>query len=158
MATKKVLTFTPVVDTAIYASGDVMFIAQELSGVMNDTGGTANLISAVVLDKDNEKVTFDLLFFDSNPANTLGAINAAYALNDADFAKLMGRISVLNADYISSGTNSAEATYKNIQLLLKSAARSKSLWLVGVIRAGTPTFTAATDVKIQLGFEVDEAD
>ena len=152
----KVLTFTPVLDTAIYAAGDVMFIAQELTGVMNDTGGSAKLISAVVSDKDNEKATFDLYFFDSLPANSLGALNAAYALNDADFAKMMGRIAVLAADYVSSSSNSAEATYKNIQLMLKAASRSKSLWLVGVVRTVTPTFTTAGDLKIQLGFEVDQ--
>lgn len=152
MSAQKLLSFVPVLDTAIYASGDVMFVAKELAGVMSSSGGAARLESLVVIDKDNEKATFDLLFFDRAPASSLGALNAAYALVDADADNLLGRLSVAAADYVSSGTNSAEATYKNLQLMMKSASRFKSLWICGVIRSGTPTFTTASDLTLKLGF------
>lgn len=151
-ATYRVVSVTPAVDTAVYANADVLFISTEVPSAMVESGGSARLESVEVLDAGNQKVTFDLLFFDSAPTLSFGSLNGPYALNDVDLALVLGKVSVLNADYVSTGNAaSAEATYKNIQLMLKSGARSKSLYIGGVIRAGTPTFPAATNLTIRLG-------
>lgn len=151
-AAYRVVSVTPVLDTAIYANSDVMFVATEVPSAMLESGGAARLESVEVLDAGNQKVTFDLLFFDSNPTLSFGGLNGAYALSDTDLPLVLGKISVLNADYVSTGSAlNAEATYKNIQLMLKSGARSKSLYIGGVVRSGTPTFPAASNLTIRLG-------
>lgn len=155
MALHKLLTFTPVIDTAIYASGDVLAVATVLNNVMTDEGGCAMLESLLVIDKSNQKVAIDVLFFDSAPANSLGALNAAYALVDADSSKIVARHSILAADYISSGALNAEASYGNIKKILKSAARSKALYIALVVRSGTPTYGVASDLIIKLGLAIE---
>ncbi len=149
---QKLISYTPVLETGALASGDVMSVAAEVAGVALDPGGCALLKSIVLSDNANQKQSLDILFFDSQPANSLGALNAAYALVDADSAKLLGRISVITTDYVSSGSNNAEVTVKNIDLMLKAASRSKSIYIAIVCRSGTPTY-AASSIVMRLGIE-----
>lgn len=137
-------TVSPTLDTSAYASADTLFVTNTISGAVADVGGVSELVSLVVKDDANQKQAIDLLFFDEAPANSFGAANAAYALVDADLPKLLGRISVGTSDYVSSSTNSAEATIRNLGLLLKAKASSTSLFVVGVCRSGTPTYAASS--------------
>lgn len=151
MAIHKLLTFTPVLDTSAYAAGDVLAVATVLNSVMTDDGGCALLESLTVIDKANNKIAIDMLIFDSAPASSVGAINAALAVTDADMLKLVARHTIAAADYVTAGAN-AEACYGNIRKMLKSAARSRSLYIVLVVRSGTPTF-AASDLVFKLGIQ-----
>lgn len=148
------IDITPTLDTSAYASGDTLFLANTLTNVMNDTGGTAILESICVIDKANQKQAIDLIFLDVTPASSFGAANAAYAMADSDAVNILGRISIAAADYVSSSTNSAEATVKAIGLLLKAVAGSKNLYVIGVCRSGTPTY-GASDLKLRIGFLQD---
>ena len=123
-----------------------------MAGVVNDSKGVSKLDSIVVLDAANQKSAIDLVFFNEAPANSIGADNAAYALNDADLSKVVGRVSVAGADYVSSSTTNAEATLRNIELSMQSIAGSEALY-VAVVSRGTPTYGAATDLIIKLCFE-----
>lgn len=148
----KLQVVTPTVDTSAYGTGDVISTVQELTNAVAEAGGIAELRSLVVSDESNQKSAIDLVFFDENPVNSIGADNAAYALNDADAPKVVGRITVAAADYVSSSTTSAEATLKNIGLLLKAKAASKSVWMA-IISRGSPTYGAAGDLIVKLGLD-----
>lgn len=153
---RKIFTVTPAAASFAtpYSSGDVIGGANEVVGAALNSGQAVKLDSVVVLDAANQKSAIDLVFFNEAPANSIGADNAAYALNDADLAKVIGRISVAGADYVSSSTTNAEATLRDLELTLQPKAGSKSIF-VAVISRGTPTYGSATDLKVKLSVEQD---
>lgn len=151
---KKVISVTPNLASFAtpYSSGDVLGSVNTVTGATNNSKGVVKLDSIIVLDKANQKSAIDLVFLDSSPDNSIGADNAAYALNDADLSKVVGRVSVAGADYVSSSTNNAEATLRDVELNLQSISGSDSLYLA-VISRGTPTYGSASDLIIKLCFE-----
>lgn len=153
-SSSKIITISPTVDTSAYSSGDVISTVQTITDAVLSTKGTAILQSLAILDKSNQKAAIDLVFFNEAPENSIGADNAAYGLNDADISKVIGRISVAAGDYVSSGTNNAEATVKAIGLLLQSIAGSKNLYMA-IIARGAATYEAASNLIIKLGFLQD---
>lgn len=137
-----------------YSSGDVIGGANTLTNAVHKTPGTGIIQSIVVLDKANQKSALDILFFDTTPANSFGADNAAYALNDADLGYCLGRYSVAAADYVSSSTNSAEATIRSVGLPIKAATGARDIYMV-VVSRGTPTYGSATDLIVRVGILQD---
>lgn len=142
-----------------YSSGDVLGSVLEIKNAVAGGGCCAILESLVVIDLANQKSAIDIVFFTDNPANSIGADNAAYALNDADASKIAGRFSVAAADYVSSSTTNAEATERAIGLLLQAGpvtplagAQNKNTSLfMAVISRGTPTYGSASDLMIKVG-------
>lgn len=143
-----VVTFTPVLDTNAYSDNDVLFVPIEVTGVFRYANEAKALHSIVVLDESDQNVDFDLVFM--NASGTLGTINAAVSISDADAAKVLGHVSILSASHACDLVNSILYTKDAIGLTLK-AAESTSLWVGGIVRSGTPTF-AASAMKIKLGF------
>lgn len=148
------INVTPDIVAAAYASGDVIGTIRTVTNVSLDSGGTAELTSLIIIDKANQKSAIDLIFFDTAPASSFGVDNAAYALVDADALNIVGRISIAQADYVSSGSNNAEATYKALGLLMKCLAGSKNLYMA-VVSRGAPTYASASDLLIRLAFKQD---
>lgn len=143
-------TFTPVATDGGYTTGQVIGAVTKLADVTIEGGGACELRSMVVRDASNTKGAFDLVFFNQEPANSIGVDGASYSLNDADLTKLIGRISIAALDYVSSGSASAEATIKNIGLLMRgfkdaSGQTGKDIWVAMVAR---DSFTiAASDLS-----------
>lgn len=143
----KVVTVTPVMETSATAAGDVIAVPIEITGCLRQEGGTVKLTSVLVLDKDDQGQNLDLVF--SSEEITLGTLNAAISVSDADAAKIIGHVSVTDyKDYI----NSQIAVEENLGIIMKGVAGSTSLWVGVVCREGTPTYTAS-GIVIQLGFE-----
>lgn len=135
-----------------YSSGDVLGSLNTIAAAVSNQGGPCKLKSLVVLDAANQKQAIDLIFLNDVPASSFGADNAAYALADSDLSKVLGRISVLTTDYVSSSTNNAEATLRNLELLFQAIAGSKNIYMIAVVR-GAATYGSATDLIIKLGLE-----
>ena len=146
MATN-VYEITPVLETSILADNDVFFVPIEIPQVF-DKGIPRVLQSIVVLDGDDQNTDFDLVFF--NATATLGTLNSGVSISDADAAKCLGAVSLLAASHAFDLINSILFVKTGIGLVMKGA--TGSLWVGGVVRSGTPTFTAA-GMKIKLGFE-----
>lgn len=144
-----VIDVTLVLDTNAYADNDVLAVVQEITGVFDYAGGVRTLQSIVLLDEDDQAQDIDLVFF--NATATLGTINAAVSISDADARKLIGKVSILIADYVDL-INSQAAVKTGIGMVMKAAAASTSLWVGAVLRSGTPTYTAA-GIKLKLGFK-----
>lgn len=150
--TVQYLPFTPVLDTNIYADNDVMFNSIEITNAFFAKGRSLELVSVQGHDTDDQGVDFDIVF--SQAALTLGTINAAVSVTDADLqtAGVLGFMSILGAsghycDLINGQLISARLSEP---LILEAGANSRSLFVSGIIRSGTPTFTAS-GVKLALG-------
>lgn len=142
-----VIDFTPTLDTSAYAAGDVLFISTILTGVSDIDGGTVRLVNAVCFDGDDQGTEVEV-FFTTN-ATTPGTINGALSAADTVFDDIVGRSHFVTfADLINS--RSCVLTTQN--QLMKCAAGSKDLYVFGVVRSGTPTYTAAA-MKFKFGFE-----
>jgi hypothetical protein len=141
------IAITPAVDTAIYASGDLLFAPTKLQDATQNTKGLAILRTLVLLDSDNQKPAMDLLFFDSDPGS-LGALNAALDMPAAALAKLIAILNVATGDWTTLKTSTNAIGIKTPTLMLPAAQKSKDFWVAGVSR-GTPTYTAATSLTMK---------
>ena len=137
--TSDLLDLTLSLNTAQYASGNVLADTQELTGVMRANGKTARLESLKITDKDDQGQALDVVFFKTNVS--LGTENAAVSISDADAVEILGIVQVSAADFIDLG-GVRVATVPISPFLLKAAANSTSIY-VGAISRGTGTYTAS---------------
>ena len=146
MSQANVYAITPVLEASILADNDVFFVPIEIQGVF-DKGVARELTSAVVIDGDDQATEFDLVFFSGSV--TLGTLNAGVTISDADALKAIGAVSFVAADAIDL-INSTMFIKRDIGLVM--GGTSASIWVGGVVRSGTPTYTAS-GMKILLGFK-----
>jgi hypothetical protein len=144
-----VISFTPTLDTAIYASGDVLFATAPIT-ITRANDLRALLTSLTVIDKSKQTPAFTLLFYQTNV--TSAAANAANNLSDADQANLLGYVNILSADYLTFANNSVlcYSGSKAPNVLLEAATGTQLVYVVGILQAGTPTF-AVGDLVLKLG-------
>jgi hypothetical protein len=140
--------------SGILASGDIISNPVEL--VINGkypTGGLRGEITSIVLhDKDNEGAALDLYFLDEN--QSLGTLNAAPNITDANSEKIFGVQAVATGDYktLATGTIARPTLGQPIPF----TALLGSIWIAAVSR-GTPTYTAATDLRLRIGIRLFNA-
>lgn len=144
-----VLDITPVLDANAYADNDVLFVPIVVPGAFREAGSTRVLQSVVVLDGDDQAIDMDLVFL--NATATLGTINSAVSISDADAAKIIGYVRLTAADDANDLINSYVYAKSGIGQVLKAASGQTDLYVAGIVRSGTPTFTAS-GMKIKLGF------
>lgn len=149
-----ILTSTPTIDTAAYASGDLVG-ASEISltpAVISEAGKAASGLvqTVVIIDEDAQEVNLDVYFFDTEPAATTFTDNAAFAPTDADLDFLVGVASV--TDWKSQSTNSVGQVL-NLGLPFELAAGATTLYAVLVTR-GAPTYSA-TGLTLRVGILQD---
>lgn len=162
-----VLDFTPVLDTSPYTDGYVLWVPKELPGAIriNDPiisgnpqgrGSKSWLTGVAVLDEADQGAAFDILFLDSNVS--IGTLNQAVTVTDANARQILGRLSVGSGDYYDLGDSRFADVAPPLPMLLKAAAPTagqaiRSLWVAGVSR-GTGTY-AASSLKLKLRFRFD---
>lgn len=145
----QVVEVTPTLDTSIYADNDVLFVPVAVSGFQQAYAApnkARKLTSIVVVDASDQAQDMDLVF--SAGTITLGTVNGAVNLSDADALKVCGIVSVLIADYADT-INNQIATKRDVNLIMQPNA---DLYISGICRSGTPTY-AASALRIKLGFE-----
>lgn len=140
MANYRVFELTLVTDTSAYANNDVLAVPQAI----DDAAFGGVLESVVLLDEADQGVAIDLVFFRADA--TLGTINAAVSISDADAANIIGVISIAASDY-SDMINSQVATVRGLGLIMKTSTP----YIAAIVRSGTPTY-AADSLKLKLGF------
>jgi hypothetical protein len=144
---------TPVIDTAIYAANDVLFVPIEIVDAGRVAGANVVLNGIVMLDEDDETAfAFDLVFLRSNVS--LGTLNGAVDISDANAAEVLGVVKVAATD-VEDLINNMLYFRNGLGLQMQLAAASKSLWVGGILRSATPTFAAATNLKLKLGITQD---
>ena len=137
-----VLTVTPTIDTAAYATGELMGsseISLSPAVLQNGTRPASGVIqSVVIIDEDAQEINIDVYFFDAEPSNTTFTDQAAFAPTDADLDALIGVAAV--TDWRSTSTNSIGQVH-NLGMAFELAASSDTLYAVLVTR-GAPTYSA----------------
>jgi hypothetical protein len=142
-----VLDFTPVLDTNIYADNDVLFISQVVTGVSDIEGGVVKLVSGVCFDGDDQGTEVEVFFTTS--ATTPGTINGALSAADTVFDDIVGRLHFVTFNDL---INSQNCILTGQDQIIQLAAGSKDLYAFGVVRSGTPTYTAS-GMKMKFAFE-----
>ncbi len=144
----QVVDVVPVLDTSAYADNDVLFVPIEVPSYRADSmrGPARKLQSVLILDEADQAQDIDLIF--SEGTITLGTINGAVNLSDADARKIVGFVSILTTDYTDT-VNNQVAVKRGLELIMQPSA---TLYVSGVCRSGTPTY-AASSLRIKLGFE-----
>jgi hypothetical protein len=145
-----VLDFTPVLDTGIYADNDVLFISQILTGVSDMEGGVVELVSGVCFDGDDQGTEVEI-FFTTNSI-TPGTINGAVAAADTVFDDIVGRLHFITFNDLINSQQAILPLAAPVNQIMQCAAGSKDLYVFGVVRSGTPTYTAA-GMKFKFGFK-----
>jgi hypothetical protein len=147
MSQPNVIDVVPALNASILANNEVFMVAYEIKDVFNKNKAR-RLKSVVVLDTDDQNVAFDLIF--SNATITLGTANDVISISDADAAKIVGSVRMVVATHAYDLINSILFTQGGLDIIMQPV--TSSLWVSGVVRSGTPTFTAA-GFKMKLGFE-----
>jgi len=154
---RKIIRVTPTISTDAYAQGDVLFTATAIPNAVKEIGGCSKLVDFYVIDEAAQDFDVDF-YFSENYTEELGTINATADISDADLAALnlngvmhmdlsAARTAQLdNAQVIKvlSLSASQEAGYP---MLIQAASDTTSVYIQGIVRAGTPTF-AASDITL----------
>jgi len=141
---------TVTVTAALYTIGDSIGGKLVLTNAVVASGGVSELVNMTLVDLSNQKPVMELLFFNADPTASTITDKTGFVLNTADRAKVIARVPVAAADWVSvnaQGVGSVVATRG-----LK-AASGTSLW-VAMIAVGAPTFTATTNLDVR--FIVDQ--
>jgi len=142
---------TPVLDTSIYAAGDVLAATFSIPAAVRVNGGTGVLQSIAVIDQDNQRPAIQIFLLSDNVA--FGTVNAAPSISDANAVQMLGApITIGTADYTNLG-GVAVAGRDGIGKVVK-AASGQALYAAILLTAGTPTHTAA-GIKLRFGFLQD---
>lgn len=146
-----VIDVTLVLDTNIYADGDVMVVPQEIANAVRANGKRCILHSLTICDKDDQGVAFDLYFAGVTWAWG-AAINAPIAIDDTNAALLVTRIPVAAADYYDLGGNRLVVkgpSDQGMSSIIEAAAASRSIF-VGAVSRGAGTYSAS-GITLKLG-------
>jgi len=133
-----------------YTSADVLFITQEVTGFF-PAAHPVFLDTLIVLDKDDQALAWDLVFFRSDAAMG-AAINATIAITDANADEIISVVEVAEADYVDLANSQIAViplSRAGMGIKLKPAIGGTSLYIGGIAR-GAPTHTAS-GITLKIG-------
>lgn len=145
----KVVAVTPVVDTAIYASGDLIGGKLTLTDLCGEAR-TMEIVSVLLTDLAAQNSAIDIIFFNADPTGTTFTDNAALDIADADLTKVCAIVKLLAANYAAFADSSAIASGGIEQIVQLSG--SQDLYAALVSR-GTPTYVAASDLQLKVAVQ-----
>jgi hypothetical protein len=138
-------------DTSAYASGDLLADTQAVANAVRFNAGTGVLHSVMVIDEDDNGVAFDLYF--ASASATFGSENSAPSISDANAREILGIVPVATSDYKDLGGVKV-AIKTGLNIIIKGATGSTSIYVAAVNGSGTPTFTAS-GLKLRVGIVQD---
>jgi hypothetical protein len=134
------------ISTSQYAAGDVVGGLLTFDTSLLVQGAILNQV--VIVDDDNEKAVFDLYLFNAAPTTIADNASTTGALVIADHKKVITRVPVVAADYITLNSN-AIAVVTDVNNVIPA---SLGLMYGYLVCTGTPTYTATTDLWLALDF------
>ena len=143
------ITVTPTCDASGTNVNDVLFDYIEIPNAVSVPGGSAIIQSIQLLDEDDQGGLIDLVFQSDNTA--LGTIDAAVSITDANARDIQGFVSMTN---FFDGIAWQMSIKNNIGLVVKAASDSTSLYVAGVVRTDSLTYTAS-GVQLKIGIVKD---
>ena len=168
---RRVVRVTPTITGVTYANNDILFDTTEIPLAVGKPGECSKLVSAMIISKSNSVFDAEIFFCQVN--QSVGTVNAARNVSDADFAtaKVMGTLTLDGSadDYNYGGgrifrfdnnlesagaTDGDQIAKARFPILLQAAAGSTSVYCFAFI-AGTdttPDFSVG-DLELVLGIE-----
>ena len=168
---RRVIRITPTITGVTYANNDILFGTTEVPLAVGANGECSKLVSAMIVSKSLD--VFDAEIFFCTVNQSVGTVNAARNVSDADFAAAKvtgtltldgsaddynygnGRIFRFDQNQESSGATDGDHIVKaRFPILLQAAAGSTSVYMFAFL-AGTdttPSFSVG-DIEIILGVE-----
>lgn len=137
---------TLVIDTAIYASGDVLSSTVAIPDAASENFGTGIIHSVTLLDKDDEAGALDLVFLRTNVS--LGTLNAAVSISDTNADEILGVVEIAASDYVDL-VNSQIVTKTNLGIGFRTEATSQAIYVAAISR-DTKTYTTASDITLKI--------
>ena len=168
---RRVIRVTPTITGVTYANNDILFDTTEVPLAVGKKGECSKLVSAMMISKSNSLVDIELFFCQVN--QSVGTVNAARNVSDADFAtaKVMGSLTLDGSadDYNYGGgrvfrfdnnlesagsTDGDHIAKARFPVLLQAASGTTSVFCFAFM-AGTdvtPDFSVG-DLELVLGVE-----
>ena len=143
------ITVTPTCDTGGVNQHDVLFDYIEIPNAVAVKGGSAIIQSIQLLDEDDQGGVIDLVFQSDN--TSLGTVDAAVSITDANARDIQGSVSMTS---YFDGIAWQMSTKNNIGLIVKAASDSTSLYVAGVVRTDSLTYTAS-GIQLKIGIVKD---
>ena len=167
IAQRRIIRVTPTLNEDVaYGSGDVLFNATEIPKAVIRPGGCSKLITFSMLNSNYDILDIDFVFM--QVSTELGTINAAVGSGGlwtdslAKAAKVIGHFNLDGSDadcglvanrlYTASAhVGSSVAT--QLPILLQAEEDSTSVYVAGILRDQTPTFTEVDDIDLMFHIE-----
>jgi hypothetical protein len=143
---------TPTITSgSAYAANDVVGGLLTLSP-LRLAAGSGILQSLSIVDESNQKAELDFIFFDASPSSSTVANDGPVTIHVNDTAKVLGMVRVAAGDYTT--LNAKAFAMKSAVGLPIQVPAGQNIFVVAVT-PGTPTYTAATALKLAFGFLLD---
>jgi hypothetical protein len=142
--THATLSASPTVDTAIYASGDLIGGKLSFTSAVLASAGGGEILNCLLADQAKQDAEIDLVLFDADPTGTTFTDQAALDIADADLTKIIGIYRF--SDYADFADNAIA------QVTLASGFKlaSGTTLFGALVSRGTPTYVAGTDVTVRI--------
>lgn len=148
----RVVDTTLVVDTNIYANGDLLADSIAVAAARaNDVN--ALLIGLILNDKsDNTGIACKVYFLSAN--QSMGTINSAPNISDANADKILGFVDIAAADWVDvGGSKQVCLTKAQLPVLCKPASGTANIYIAIVNTTGTPTYGTASDLTMRTSWQ-----
>ena len=152
-----VIAPTTAVDTNAYQADDALTGVLTLTDAANVNGGSGRIVFSQILDllNANSALSIEAFIFNVTPAGAAAA-NAAFTFSDADMAAIQGRILFTDNATIGAAGSITSRHYQSDRVVpFTCASDSKNLYVQFILRTGTPTFGAATQIVPSFRVEQD---
>lgn len=147
-----IITVTPTISAAVYASGDVMGAANTITSAALATGRAGQIVNATLVDKGKQSAALEVWIFAVSPT-LVNADNGAFDITDANMltALPVGVIDFAAANYKAAANSSiCNGTVNGgAPLLPYNTSGSANLFCAFVSR-GTPTPASTSDLVLYL--------
>jgi hypothetical protein len=152
-----VIAPTTAVDTNAYQADDALTGVLTLTNAARVAGGKGRIVWSQILDllNANTALVIEAFVFNVTPAGAAAA-NAPHTFSDADMAAIQGRI--LFADHVAIGVAGSVTSrhYQSDRVVpFTCASGSRDLFVQLILRSGTPTFGATTQIVPSFRIEQD---
>lgn len=151
-----VIDAVPTITAGAYGLGDALGGRIQFDGATAGAAETGVLEMIRVVDRAQQNVAIDLVFFDQ--AFTATADNDAFDPSDADLENCLGVVSIATADYFNFSDNAVAVVTPMSPLgwgFPIQTVGSDILYAQMVVRSGPPTYVVTTDLRVRLFFRRD---
>lgn len=135
----------PVVSLGAYASGDLIGGKLTMLAVADLERGGGIIQTVVLTDRAKQSVNVDVVFFGSNPGDTMFTDNAALAIADVDLVKVLGFAQVNNySDFSDNSVGQA------LNVAIPFCLAMDGVLYAAIVARGAPTYVATDDLMLRV--------